>query len=140
LVVKIELLRERLAALRATIERLRTLRAQDQGDPISEWAIERGLQIAAQSVFDIGNHVLSGGFGERPSEYAQVPSSLAREGVISEALRSKLEGLAGFRNLLVHDYVRVDPARVHQLLRDRLEDLAAFADQVEGWLDRQPPS
>jgi hypothetical protein len=39
LVVKAELVRERLAALRSTLERLRSLRARDLGgDPNLEWA------------------------------------------------------------------------------------------------------
>jgi uncharacterized protein YutE (UPF0331/DUF86 family) len=138
LVARSEVVKERLAALRATIERLRTLRQQARsGDPIAEWAIERGLQIAAQAVFDVGNHVLSGGFGERPSEYGQVAPQLARHGVIAPDLEARLRGLAGFRNLLVHDYARVDAARVFQLLQDRLEDLGAFADAVERWLQGQ---
>jgi uncharacterized protein YutE (UPF0331/DUF86 family) len=138
LVVKTDLLRERLAALRATIERLRVLRGRDATDPAAEWAVERGLQIAAQSIFDIGNHVLSGGFGDRPAEYAQIPARLAQQGVISDGLSAKLQGLAGFRNLLVHDYARVDPARVQALLRDRLDDLLTFTEEVEQWLDDQP--
>ncbi len=38
------------------------------------------------------------------------------------------------RNLLVHMYARVDPARLHGILRDHLEDLRAFARTVAGLL------
>ncbi|HEX7500163.1 MAG TPA: DUF86 domain-containing protein [Polyangia bacterium] len=107
-------------------------------DSATEWARERGLQIAAQAVFDIGNHVLSGGFAERPADYAAIPDMLCRKGVISVGLEARLRGLAGFRNLLVHDYARVDPERVRQMLETRLPDLIAFADAVEDWLNREP--
>jgi uncharacterized protein YutE (UPF0331/DUF86 family) len=141
LVVKAEVVRERLGALRATIERLRALRARGSvNDPTFEWAVERGLQLAAQSVLDIGNHVLAGAFADRPAEFAEVAPLLARHGVISRVTETNLQGLAGFRNLLVHDYVHIDFARVHQLLRDRLEDFVAFADELEFWLERQGPS
>jgi uncharacterized protein YutE (UPF0331/DUF86 family) len=137
-VVRLEVLRERLSGLRATVEHLAALRASGRlDDPTIEWAIERGLQVGAQALFDIGNHVLSGGYAERPSEYSQVAPLLVRHGVIPSELEVKLRGMAGFRNLLVHDYARVDPARVHQVLRDRLEDLGEFADAIDDWLARQ---
>jgi uncharacterized protein YutE (UPF0331/DUF86 family) len=136
-VVRHEVLRERLAGLREALRRLDLIRARPSDDPAWEWAIERGLQVAAQSVFDIGNHILSGGFGERPADYAAVPVALGQHGVISNDLQAKLRGLAGFRNLLVHDYVRIDPKRVREALSERAGDLAEFADAVEAWLDRE---
>ncbi|MBN2575626.1 MAG: DUF86 domain-containing protein [Deltaproteobacteria bacterium] len=93
--------------------------------------------MAAQSVFDIGNQVLSGAFGERPADYAAVPIALCRRGVLSGDLEIRLRGLAGFRNLLVHDYARADPARIREALRKRMGDLADFADAIEAWLDRE---
>ena len=105
-------------------------------DPATEWARERGLQIAAQAVFDIGNHVLAGGFADRPADYASITAMLARKGVISDELEARLRGLAGFRNLLVHDYARVDSAKVLEMLETRLQDFLAFADVVEDWLNR----
>ena len=136
MVVRREALRERIAGLRAACSRLSDVRMRSATDPATEWARERGLQIAAQAVFDIGNHVLSGGFAERPADYAAIPSMLCRKGVISAELEARLRGLAGFRNLLVHDYARVDPERVREVLETRLPDLVAFADAVEDWLNR----
>ena len=136
MVVRREVLRERLAGLREALRKLDELRSRPAADVASEWAIERGLQVAAQSVFDIGNHVLSGAFGERPADYVAVPVALCARGVIGGDLEVRLRGLAGFRNLLVHDYARVDPARVREALEKRMGDLAAFADAVEAWLDR----
>lgn len=138
MVVRQEALRERIAALREAVARLRRLRASDSGsdDDLIEWATERGLQVAAQALFDVGNHLLSGAFSERPAEYAAIPSRLRAHGVISEALEERLRGLAGFRNLLVHDYVRVDFGRVRELLDTRLDDFDVFAAEVERWLEK----
>jgi len=135
-VVRLEVLRERLAGLRQTLRRLDDIRARPPADAIAEWATERGLQIAAQSVFDIGNHILTGGFGERPSDYAAIPVGLCRHGVIGAELEVRLRGLAGFRDLLVHDYARVDPERVRELVEKHASALAEFADAVEAWMDR----
>jgi uncharacterized protein YutE (UPF0331/DUF86 family) len=140
MVVRREALRERIAGLRAACSRLADVGMRTGNDPATEWARERGLQIAAQAVFDIGNHVLSGGFAERPADYAAIPTMLHRRDVISAELEARLRGLAGFRNLLVHDYARVDPVRVRAMLETRLPDLVAFADAVEDWLDHEAGS
>lgn len=138
MVVRREVLRERLAGLREVLHRLAVIQGQQRDDTTAEWAIERGLQVAAQAVFDIGNLVLAGAFADRPADYASIPVALCRHGVIGPDLEARLRGLAGFRNLLVHDYARIDPARVREALVSRAPELAEFADAVEAWLERQP--
>ncbi len=135
MVVREEALAERLAHLRATVARLRAAARAEAADwnDWDEWALERGLQLAAQALFDIGNHVLAGAFSARPSDYAEIPAELARRGVIGENLEARLRGLAGFRNLLVHEYAKVDPGRVRTLLGSRLDDFNDFADAIETW-------
>ena len=134
MVLREEALAERLALLRSTVMRLRAASQKELNDDWDEWALERGLQLAAQALFDVGNHVLAGAFGARPKDYADVPSELTRYGVIGDDLANRLRGLAGFRNLLVHEYAEVDPKRVRELLQTRLGDFSDFADAVEGWV------
>jgi len=45
---------------------------------------------------------------------------LADEKVISKKLLHELEGMAAFRNVLVHDYLRIDRDKVYVILHDRL--------------------
>lgn len=137
MVLRREALDERIALLRRTVARLRAAAKRDLNDDWDQWALERGLQLAAQALFDVGNHVLAGAFSARPKEYANVPPELARRSVISDELAARLAGLAGFRNLLVHDYAEVDPVRVRDLLRTRLDDFADFADAIEKWASEQ---
>jgi uncharacterized protein YutE (UPF0331/DUF86 family) len=47
-----------------------------------------------------------------------------------------LRGIAGFRNVLVHGYLGVSLARLHQLLNLGLEDFAGFAQFVEDYIRR----
>lgn len=48
---------------------------------------------------------------------------LAEHGVVGVALGERLQDLARFRNLLVHQYAVVDDARVVELARTRRSDL-----------------
>jgi uncharacterized protein YutE (UPF0331/DUF86 family) len=51
-------------------------------------------------------------------------------------LRPTSGALAGFRNILVHEYLEVDWQEVYRNLQ-QLEDLARFAEAVRGWLKKQ---
>jgi len=64
-----------------------------------QWAIERGLQIAAEALFDAGNHVLAAEFQESVDEYRDVPTRLAARGVLTPETAARLASLSGFRNV-----------------------------------------
>jgi uncharacterized protein YutE (UPF0331/DUF86 family) len=41
-----------------------------------------------------------------------------------------MSGMIGFRNVLVHDYQRLDLAIIQGIVENRLEDLIAFAQEI----------
>lgn len=43
--------------------------------------------------------------------------------------------MVGFRNLIVHDYARIDDALVYAVLQDHLDDFAQFAAAVTAFVD-----
>jgi uncharacterized protein YutE (UPF0331/DUF86 family) len=137
--VRAEIVREKLLDLGQTVSRLRawlpvTLERLEE-DLMLQWAVEHGLQIAAEGLFDVGSHILAGEFMESVDEYREILPRLRARGVLSDATVTGLEGLAGFRNVLVHEYAAVDLHRVHAGL-DRPDDFDAFIADVEGWLVR----
>lgn len=97
------------------------------------WAVERGLQVAAEALFDTGTHILAGEFQEVIDEYGEIPTRLLARGVLSPATATSLKSLAGFRNVLVHEYADIDLGRLHAGL-GRLGDFDAFVADVERWL------
>lgn len=68
---------------------------------------------------------LLGRLGERCEELHGYAS---RE--TEDYLADRLQNVARFRNLLVHEYADVDDERVHGFLADDLEDLREFASAV----------
>jgi uncharacterized protein YutE (UPF0331/DUF86 family) len=60
-------------------------------------------------------------------DYEYVLTQLATCGVIDAALRERFRGLGGFRNLLVHGYLKLDANRVAQVLADAPERFSARA-------------
>jgi uncharacterized protein YutE (UPF0331/DUF86 family) len=63
-------------------------------------------------------------------------SVLAEAGVISPELAAQLVAMACFRNIIVHDYVRIDDGIVLGALRRRVGDLADFSQAILRALDK----
>lgn len=101
-----QVVRERLRKLGEVVENLRRVRDVEREEFVASfrhyWLAERGLQLAAEAVFDIGNHVLSGHFNVHATDCENVLQRLAEQGVLSSGLREGMRGLGGFRNVLVH--------------------------------------
>jgi len=75
------------------------------------WILERGLIAASSAIFDIADHILAGHFGHYADTYEESLASLHAKGVISDGVYSQIQGLGGFRNILVHRYLdRIQPA------------------------------
>ena len=133
------------AIVAARLERLReylkTLRAMEKfdlesfaADPFIHGAAERYLHLAIECLLDIGNHIIADRGFRKPETYGEVFEILAEESVISPELMRELVGMAAFRNVLVHDYLKLDLAKVHQVVRDKLKVFEALAGIYAGFL------
>jgi len=98
-------------------------------------AVERSLQVAVEACLDIGRRIISREGFRYPETNQDVFRVLAEEGVVSNDLLPTLLDMAGFRNLVVHDYARIDDASVYGILRKRLSDFNAFAEAVGSYLE-----
>jgi uncharacterized protein YutE (UPF0331/DUF86 family) len=138
LVLRPEAIRERLLRLEEVVSRLEELARLDRQTLRAgfrdAWAAERGLQLAAEIVFDIGNHILSARFGVSARDYDDIIAQLGSHAVIAPGLRDRLKGLGGFRNILVHGYLRIDPDRVAEHLASGPAQFSEFAQAVRAWL------
>ena len=128
--------RRHLLALDATLAQL----ARHAGQPVEalsanldeRWAVERGLQLCVQNVLDVATHIVAAA-GRDVVDYTSAIEQLGQIGVIPLDLATSLRPLAGFRNALVHGYLGVDLAIVHQVLNQHLDRIRAFAQAVNAY-------
>jgi len=99
--------------------------------------VERNLHLAIESVLDVGQHIISSSGWKPAEEYAGVFKILADRGVIDNSLLARLAGMAGFRNLLVHEYAEIDHLQVFDILKNHFEDLVALSQSYQIFLDRE---
>ena len=103
-----------------------------------QWAVEHGLQLAIQYILNIGNHLLLAAGVTDIEDYADIIYRMGWTGILPRDFARVIRPMAGFRNVLVHAYTRVDLARVHQMLHAHVQDFETFAQHIQRYLDRQP--
>ncbi|MBI2981006.1 MAG: DUF86 domain-containing protein [Deltaproteobacteria bacterium] len=139
MVFKSKTVRERLKFLQELLDNLETLRTISRGEFLKNfeksWSAEHGLHLAAEAVFDIGNHILVGHFGENPKGYEDVIPRLVEKEVLLPDLGHRFSGIGGFRNILVHEYSRVDKEKVYERLQNGVGDFRQFSAQILKWME-----
>ena len=126
---------QHLGQVLVQLDRLRALSPPERVDPLLCLAAERALHVAIEAVLDVGHHVLAGRGHPIPPAYRGVVPALVVHGILEVDLGTRLEGMAGMRNILVHDYMHVDAAQIWNAVDERVDDLRdvhlAFAALAE---------
>lgn len=100
-------------------------------------AVERALQVAAEACLDIGRRLIALEGFRYPEDNKDVFQVLQEERVVSQELLPSLVDMARFRNLIVHDYAKIDDAKVYAILTKRLGDLDDYARAIVAYLECQ---
>ena len=100
-------------------------------------AVERSLQVAIEACLDIGRRLIALEGFRYPESNRDVFQVLGEEGVVPQELLPSLLDMARFRNLIVHDYARIDDAKVYAILKKRLGDLDEYARAIVAYLGRR---
>jgi uncharacterized protein YutE (UPF0331/DUF86 family) len=98
-------------------------------------AAESYLRRALEAMFDAGRHIVAKRAGKAAVEYREIAGALAAMGVISEARAERLRLMAGYRNRLVHFYHEISEEELYTILRDDLDDLGAFVQDLKAFLE-----
>jgi uncharacterized protein YutE (UPF0331/DUF86 family) len=145
-VVDRELVLRKCAALDGYLAELSQLRSIDLETYRSDWktqrVVERSLHLAIEVSLDLADHLIADRGLRAPTTQAETFEILHEAGILEPTLTQSLMQMARFRNLLVHDYARIDPEKVLKILQERLGDLDKFKRavllQVENLDERSP--
>jgi uncharacterized protein YutE (UPF0331/DUF86 family) len=97
-------------------------------------ACERLLQVCIDGVIDVCALLVTGLRLGLPGEEDDLFEKLAGRAVISRQMGATLRQMKGLRNILVHEYGRLDDALVLEVIQTRLEDFAVFKGEVLAFL------
>ena len=121
---ELDLLREQLGEYRNESEETY------QSDWKTQRIVERTLQLMIEVCADIANHIIAEKQLTVPTGYAHAFEVLGQAGLLSRELTAMMANVAKFRNILVHQYTRIDAAIVISILHQRLDDFVSFRNEI----------
>ena len=131
-----DLILRRTADLEIYLSQLAPYRDLDLSEYQHDWKtqriVERTLHLAIETCMDIADHIVSDRRLRVPETGAATFEILAEAGILPADLGNALALMVGFRNILVHDYTKLDPAILLKVLRTDLADLQRFREIMLG--------
>jgi uncharacterized protein YutE (UPF0331/DUF86 family) len=95
-----------------------------------QWALRYGLFESIQIVIDTACHICSSQNLGTPKNYGDCIRLLAQFGYLKRGLADELLALIGLRNLLIHEYARIDTGRLYEFL-EALDVFRSYATAVK---------
>lgn len=93
-------------------------------------AVERYLYLLSQATIDLAEAIISYKGFRKPTTYSEAFDILKDETILFPDLADRLVKMTGFRNLIAHDYERIDFSIIYDVLTNHLCDVEDFLVQV----------
>lgn len=133
-----DLLRRKLAELAEYVTQVSEYRDLTVERYRADWKtqriVDRTLQLAIEACLDVASHVVADRGLRAPSTYAETFEILVQAGLMSPGLGRVMVEMTGFRNVVVHEYTRIDAEVVIRILRKNLDDFGRFEAEALRWL------
>lgn len=132
----VDILKRKLSQIKKYFAILEPLRKYEkekiQNDEIIYGAVERYLYLLCQATIDFAEAVISYANLRKPGTYGEVFEILAEgNGLISKEISLKMKSMSGFRNILAHEYGKVDFEEVYRALMKDIDDISKFLDEIK---------
>lgn len=88
------------------------------------------IERACQAAIDMGNRLLKIKNLGLPQSNRDTFIKLEKGNIISIELSKKMQAMAGFRNIAVHDYCSVNIEIVVNIVKNNLQDLVDFSETI----------
>lgn len=140
MVIKLEVIKNKLGKLEESVKLLEKYKKYSKkhfiNDPTLSGAAKYNLILSIEIIVDIGSHILSEVYGAQLEEYRQVILVLGEYGIVSEKFAKENADMAKFRNLLIHEYIKVDLNKVYNNLQKAPDIFRKFAKAYQKFLDK----
>jgi uncharacterized protein YutE (UPF0331/DUF86 family) len=127
----------RLNELSERLGRLQALKTKPRltfdHEPLLRDIVERNLEVAIQCMIDISNRIISMEKAQKPVDSYDAILRMGELNVLPVEFARILAPVAGFRNILAHEYLVVNWDIVYGNLQ-KLDDLDKFAEYIRSWL------
>ncbi len=106
--------------------------SKEKTDLVKE-AKENLIRKTVEGVIDIASRLIALEGLERPDAYSKYFKVLEKKGIIQEELAESLAEMARFRNMITHQYHKIDHEQLDSIIEDDIEDIRRFISEVIGY-------
>jgi uncharacterized protein YutE (UPF0331/DUF86 family) len=142
-VVNRETILDILETLAEYVDELKSYRALPRekvlGDRQVQSAVRYAFQTAIQCALDAGLHILVDSGLASPRDNKEILQALGEKRILPVEFAKRIEGMAGFRNILVHRYFKVDSEIVYRHLQDHIGDFEEILRRLHAYVDQGSP-
>lgn len=102
-----------------------------ESDETIKGAVERYLYLVCQATIDLAEAFIAYKELRKPTSQNDRFYILTENEIIAPPLSENMIKMTGFRNVLAHDYAKVDYQRVMDILQNGLNDVEKFIKIIE---------
>lgn len=113
--------------------------ARLRSDRMLRHAVERILSQLVDLAVSINSHIAATVDGKPPSDYRSSFDSLQASGILPDELTNRLRRSVGLRNVLTHEYARVDLDLVSEAAQSAGSDYEEYVRRLAEWLKARGP-
>lgn len=113
---------------------LPTTKSTYLADLTAKRACEKTIELAIECVIDIGSIIISSLNLGIPNDEEDIFDILERNKLLSKRMRSNLDNMKGFRNILVHRYGVVNDVMTYKYLKGNLVDFEEYEKEIRKML------
>lgn len=135
-----KIIKEKLTKLNQVIKLLEKYKTVSREDFLIDFTINSAAQfnliLGIEIIVDIGNHILAEKYQVHPKEYKEVIEALGEYEIVPERFARENVEMAKFRNLIIHQYGKVDMKLVYQNLQKAPDIFRQFAKYFAEFLEK----
>ena len=101
-------------------------RVEIEKDILIRGSLERYLYLATQAAINVAEAIVAHRNLRKPSTMSEAFDILQEEKLIDVALAERMVKMTGFRNVIAHDYAKINYEIVYEVLHAGLQDVEEF--------------
>lgn len=106
-------------------------RSEIEKNVLIRGAIERYLYLAVQSMIDLAEAVVSYKKFRKPTTMSESFDILTEEKILPADLNETMIKIVGFRNVITHNYAKINYDVVYDILQNKLKDIEKFLKIID---------
>lgn len=108
-----------------------------QRESIRYFAGQRVMQLAIESVTDVGSLLIDGFIMRDPGSYQDIIEIMIDEKVVSAEEGQRLIQMVSYRKILTQGYMDIQSGPLFQWISDHVDDVSHFPEKVRTYLENE---